>query len=76
MEKITIVGSGNMAYAILIGIAGRYDVEVAARDEERLAWLREEFGEKITVTPLHESFDILGRLVFTFFGGHFIGDTF
>jgi len=61
MEKITIIGSGNMAYAILIGVAGRYDVEVAARDEERLAWLKEEFGEKITVTPLHEAFDISGK---------------
>ena len=61
MEQLTIVGSGNMAYAILIGVAGKYAVEVVARDAEKLAWLKEEFGEKISVTPLHEGYDIGGK---------------
>ena len=61
MEQLTIVGSGNMAYAILIGVAGKYAVEVVARDAEKLAWLKEEFGEKISVTPLHEGYDISGK---------------
>ena len=61
MEQLTIVGSGNMAYAILMGVVGKYVVEVVARDVQKLARFQEEFGERISVTTLREGYDISGK---------------
>jgi len=63
MEALTIVGSGNMAYAILQGVVGKYDVEVVARDSAKLTTLKEEFGSKISTKVLEEEFDIEGKVV-------------
>ena len=59
MEKtLTIIGTGNMAYAILKGVYESYSVEVVGRSEARLAELAEEFGEKVVFTPLGDGYSI------------------
>ncbi len=60
-KSVTIVGSGNMAYAILKGVVGKYDVEVVARDRVKLEAFVREFGESVSIRPLEEGFDIEGK---------------
>jgi pyrroline-5-carboxylate reductase len=54
--KLTFIGAGNMAEAIIAGTCEKYEVEVVARDEKRL----EELGQKynITILKLDDGFDI------------------
>jgi pyrroline-5-carboxylate reductase len=59
--SLTIIGSGNMAYAILKGVVGKYSVEVVARDASRLDQLRQEFGDQITTELLGEGFEITDK---------------
>jgi len=60
-RDLTIVGSGNMAYAILKGVVGKYKVEVVARNQKALDLLTEEFGDQISVSRLDTSYDISGK---------------
>ncbi|MBU0631057.1 pyrroline-5-carboxylate reductase [bacterium] len=42
-KQITLIGNGNMAFAIASGLASSYDIEVVGRDIQKL----EEFEEKL-----------------------------
>ncbi len=64
-KRLTIIGSGNMAYAILRGVYESYEVEVVARDPERLEALAEEFGDDVLFTRLEEGYDITGKAILT-----------
>jgi len=59
--KISIIGYGEMAKAILKGIKDEFeDIEVVGRDEEKLKKIKEEFGVK---TALIDGYDITGKIV-------------
>jgi pyrroline-5-carboxylate reductase len=59
MEKrLTIIGTGNMAYAILKGVYESYDVEVVGRNQTRLSQLSEEFDDRVVFTPLEDGYTI------------------
>ncbi|HHD77730.1 MAG TPA: pyrroline-5-carboxylate reductase [Campylobacteraceae bacterium] len=62
-RRLTIIGSGSMAGAIIRGVAGRYPVEVVAREGERLEKLCRNYGGEITVTTLQEGLDIAGKRI-------------
>ena len=57
--KLTFVGAGNMAEAIIAGVCEKYEVEVVARDEKRLKELKKKY--KITTSKLDEKLDIEGK---------------
>lgn len=61
--EIVLIGSGNMAEAILKGICHTYPVEVVSRNEKRLQALRERYGEKIGYRQLQEAVDLTGKVV-------------
>lgn len=54
--KLTFVGAGNMAEAIIAGTHEKYEVEVVARDEKRLELLNKKYN--ITTLQLGDRLDI------------------
>ncbi len=60
-KMLTIVGSGNMAEAILKGVLDNYRVEVIAREGTRLERLQEMYGSKISFSTLRDGVDISGK---------------
>lgn len=54
--KLTFIGAGNMAEAIIAGTCEKYEVEVVARDEKRLEGLCEKYN--ISTSKLDDRFDI------------------
>ncbi len=56
--KLTIIGSGNMAEAILHSVSKTYTVEVVARDQKRLETLLQPFGTNVSYQVLGETYDI------------------
>ncbi len=57
--KLTFIGAGNMAEAIIAGTHERYEVEVVARDEKKLELLKSKYN--ITTIKLDDNFDIEGK---------------
>ena len=60
---LTIVGTGNMANAVLAGVAGNYDVEVVGRDGAKLEQLQKQYGKAITTRVLNETIDVRERVL-------------
>ena len=61
MKTITLIGNGNMAKAIIIGlIEANYKIEVVGRDEEKLSKLQKELPQ-ISIIKLQNSFDITSK---------------
>jgi len=58
--KLTIIGTGKMAEAIIRGTVVYHDIEVVGRDEKRLQKLQKELP-KIKIQVLRDSFDIEGK---------------
>jgi pyrroline-5-carboxylate reductase len=58
--KLTIIGSGKMAYALIRGLCKSKDVEVVARNKDALKKLKEEFNN-IETTKLGDSYDMSGK---------------
>ena len=56
--KLTIIGTGNMAEAILHGVSKYYQVEVVGRNQKRLDELDQKFKKNVTFSLLKENFDI------------------
>lgn len=57
--KLTFIGAGNMAEAIIAGTYKKYEVEVVARDQKALDRVKDKYG--ILTTLLEDSFDIDGK---------------
>ncbi|HIP02342.1 MAG TPA: pyrroline-5-carboxylate reductase [Campylobacterales bacterium] len=57
--KLTFVGAGNMAEAIIAGVCDKYEVEVIARDQKRLEELQEKYD--ITISKFDNQVDIEGK---------------
>ncbi len=61
MNKITIIGNGNMAQAIIIGLVeSSIEVEVVGRDIKKLELLKEQLPQ-IAITQLNDDFDISNK---------------
>jgi pyrroline-5-carboxylate reductase len=54
--KLTFIGAGNMAKAIIAGTYQKYEVEVVARDQKALNSIKDKYGVKVLL--LEDSFDI------------------
>jgi pyrroline-5-carboxylate reductase len=61
MKKISIIGNGNMAKAIIYGIIKDIEIEVVGRDINKLERLREELEGKISISQIHDGFSIDGK---------------
>ncbi len=57
--KLTFIGAGNMAEAIIAGTCEKYEVEVVARDTKRLEVLSEKYN--ITVSKFDDNFNVEGK---------------
>jgi pyrroline-5-carboxylate reductase len=57
--KLTIIGSGKMAYALIKGLCNNYDIEVVARNSNTLNELKNEFG--VSTTLFDKEYDISGK---------------
>ncbi len=57
--KLTFIGAGNMAKAIIEGTYKTHEVEVVARDEKALKEVSSKYG--IKTVPLDDSFQIDGK---------------
>jgi len=77
MKKLalTIIGTGNMAEAILHGVAKSYDVEMLGRDEARLEILSKQFGKNVTFTKLIPEYDIEGKNLILCVKPHALADV-
>ncbi len=60
--KLTIIGTGKMAEAIIKGAVVYHDIEVVGRDEKKLENLQSKMP-KIKIVSLNDSFDISGKNV-------------
>lgn len=58
--KLTILGTGKMAEAIIKGAIVYHDIEVVGRDSKKLEDLKSRIP-KINIVPLNDSFDITGK---------------
>ncbi len=61
-EKITLLGNGNMAYALASGLVLHYDVEIVGRDKEKLQLFEEKLQTQITKT-LYSDFNATNKTV-------------
>ena len=59
-EKITLIGNGNMAYALACGLISQYEVELVGRDMQKLISFEEKLQKKITKT-LFSDFDATNK---------------
>ena len=67
MQKLTIVGNGNMAFAIAKGLVENYRLEVVGRDLEKLKKFRENLGKDIDILEYQDGFSIEGKnIILTF----------
>ena len=62
MKKVTIIGNGNMAFAIAKGLKNKFEIEVAGRDIEKLKKFKENLKADINYYLL-EGFDITDKEV-------------
>ncbi|QOG12887.1 pyrroline-5-carboxylate reductase [Arcobacter sp. FWKO B] len=58
--KLTIIGNGNMAKALIGGLCQQYDIEVVGRNEDKLNNLKKDFNN-ISVTLVGDKYDITGK---------------
>jgi pyrroline-5-carboxylate reductase len=59
--KLTFIGNGNMAQAILNGLSGQtYEIEVIGRDQTKLEQIQKQLPN-ITIGILDDNFDISGK---------------
>jgi len=59
-EKITLIGNGNMAYAIAAGLISEYEIELVGRDMQKLISFEEKLQKSITKT-LFANFDATNK---------------
>ncbi len=57
MEKLTFIGNGNMAKAMIKGLANKYEIDVLGRNEKSLEALKHELA-MIEVSKIGEKLDI------------------
>ena len=62
MKKVTIIGNGNMAFAIAKGLAKKYNLEVVGRNLEKLKKFKNDLGIDINYYLL-DGFDISDKEV-------------
>ncbi len=62
-REILLIGSGNMAVAILQGLYRNRRVTVVARRQEACKNIEAEFGDKVGTLVLEEGVDISGKVV-------------
>ncbi|MFZ9659488.1 MAG: pyrroline-5-carboxylate reductase [Arcobacteraceae bacterium] len=60
MEKLTFIGNGNMAKAIIKGLIGKYEIEVLGRNSKSLEALKEEI-QQIQIAQINEQVDITDK---------------
>ena len=60
MKKLTFIGNGNMAKAIIKGLVGKYEIEVLGRNETTLTTLKNEIPQ-ITTALLGELNDMTNK---------------
>lgn len=61
MEQITIIGNGNMAFAIAKGLSDNYEIEVVGRDLRKLEKFRETLEKDIKIIEYGKEFSIEGK---------------
>ena len=59
-EKITLIGNGNMAYALASGLIANYEIELVGRDMQKLNNFEEKLQTNITKT-LYANFDATAK---------------
>ena len=62
MQTITFIGNGNMGLSIAKGLKGKYNIEVAGRDMNKLDAFEEHLGTKVD-KYLIDGFDITDKTV-------------
>ena len=62
MQTITFIGNGNMGLSIAKGLKGKYNIEVAGRDMNKLDVFEEHLGTKVD-KYLIDGFDITDKTV-------------
>ena len=60
METITFIGNGNMAFAIADGLKDNFNIEVVARDQQKLDNFEKKLGKNIKKSLL-DNFDISNK---------------
>ena len=60
METITFIGNGNMAFAIADRLKDNFNIEVVARDQQKLDNFEKKFGKNIKKSLL-DNFDISNK---------------
>ena len=59
-EKITLIGNGNMSYALASGLVSHYELEIVGRDIQKLNSFEEKLQTSITKT-LYANFDATAK---------------
>lgn len=60
MEKLTFIGNGSMAEAIIKGLYTKYEIEIYGRNIDSLEKLQKKF-KKVSIKQIHDSFNIEGK---------------
>jgi pyrroline-5-carboxylate reductase len=60
MEKLTFIGNGNMAEAIIKGLIGKYEIEVYGRNQNSLKILADKYPT-ITTQTIQDTLNIEGK---------------
>lgn len=64
MNKLTIIGYGKMAKAIACGLNGKFELEIAGRDEEKIKnFISENNLKNTTITHIQKEFDIQNKII-------------
>jgi pyrroline-5-carboxylate reductase len=61
-RSVTLIGNGNMAFAIAAGLIATYDIEVVGRDMDKLNSFEKNLHGKVTKT-LYDEFNADGKIV-------------
>lgn len=61
--KLTFIGNGAMAKAMIRGLVDTYHIEVVGRNMAKLKTLNETFDGKLSLKLLQDGFDITGKTV-------------
>jgi len=61
MKKITILGNGNIAFAIAKGLVNNYELEIIGRDIKKLENFRKNIGADINISEYGKNFIIDGK---------------
>ena len=58
--KLTMIGNGNMAVALIAGLYKKYDLEIVGRNSDKLHSIAKKY-KNVTVKEIGDSFDIDGK---------------